>query len=153
MTTDEATVKADKKLWDAATVTKDKVSTKATYDASVKAHTAAVAAHATAVKKTAFLLKWNTWAVDYSKNDWSDNGTDSRFEKMMVTAMKDSATKVDAEVFQTKNIKDLAAAKKANDDASSVAAKAKVDELTKWVAEGDRILTNSWNKAGYAQDW
>lgn len=103
--TDAATAVADKKLWDDAAV-KDKASTKATYDASVKAqsvadkaHTDAVAASDTAVKKTAFLLKWNTWSVDYTKNDWADNSTDQRFEKWMVTAMKESATKVDAQVF------------------------------------------------------
>lgn len=155
----EATVAADLKLNEDA-ATKDKASTKATWTASVNAHkaavsahTEAVAAHATAVKKTAFLLKWNTWSVDYTKNDWANNSTDQRFERWMVTAMKESATKVDAQVFQTKNTNDLADAKKANDDASSDAAKAKVEELEKWVTEGDKILTNAWNKGGYAQDW
>lgn len=156
---EKESVIADKKLWDDAAA-KDKASTKKTYDqkvvdeaTAVKEQAAAVAAHATAVKKTAFLLKWNTWSVDYTKNDWANNSTDQRFERWMVTAMKESATKVDAQVFQTKNTNDLADAKKANDDASSDAAKAKVEELEKWVKEGDRILTNAWNKGGYAQDW
>ena len=81
---------------DNAKTVDDKASTKITYDASVKTHTDAVAAHDTAVKKTAFLLKWKTWADDYTTNDWSDNDTDKRFERWMVTAMKDSDTKVDA---------------------------------------------------------
>lgn len=95
MTNDEATVVTDKALWTSATEA-NKAKTLATLNTSKTAHTAAVTAHDTAVKKTAFLLKWKTWADDYTTNDWSDNDTDKRFERWMVTAMKDSDTKVDA---------------------------------------------------------
>lgn len=67
--------------------------------------------------------------------------------------MEMSALKTDAEKLQTKNTADLKAAEAADDAASTAATKAKVAGLKTWVAAGDKILTNSWDKDTYAQDW
>lgn len=87
------------------------------------------------------------------KNDWDNADVEERFFVWMKNGMEQSATKEDAQKFQTKNTADLKTAEAADDEDSTVATKAKVAELKKWVAAGDKILTNAWDKDSYAQDW
>ena len=71
----------------------------------------------------------------------------------MEKAMEESKLKTDAETIQKTNTADLATAEAADDKDSTTDTKAKVAEYKKWVAAGEKILTNVWNDDKYAQDW